>query len=159
MPTWEEETNRVLNVCIFEGRMKAKPELQNTKETGRPVCTFTIAVQRNVSRRAENTPTDWFQCVAWDKVAENITRFFDKGDKIIVQGRMQTRNWDDIKGNTRTATELIVREWEFGDAKKKKDDPTDIEADDFNDGDTPSRPKARRQARFTELDDSVDLPF
>ena len=146
----------MLNHCIIMGRLKEKPELRNT-DTGRKVASFTIASQRDVSYRSENNPVDWINCVIWDKAAENFTQWVEKGTKVIVQGRLQTRNWEDIHKQTRNAVEVYVSRWEF--AEKKKKDSPDVDAGDYNDGSTPSRPRSNRQARFTELPDDGDLPF
>lgn len=146
----------MLNHWSGMGRLKAKPELNKTG-SGKSVCSFTLAVQRDVSRQAEENAVDWINCVAWDKKAEQITQHFDKGDPIVVAGRIQTRQWEDMKKQTRTATEVVVENYYYP-IKARAKGP-DVEADEF-DGTAPSRPRSNRSARFTELpEDDGDLPF
>ena len=63
--------------------------------------------------------TDFFDCVAWRKTAEFVSRYFAKGRMIIVEGRMQNRSWTDKEGNKRRSTEIIVDAAHFGDSKPK----------------------------------------
>lgn len=137
------------------GRFKAKPELKETK-SGISVCTFVLAVQRDVSRQAEQDQVDWITCVAWGKDAETITTWYDKGDPIFVSGRLETRAWEDIKGQTRTVLEVHVQKWYR--LPKTRDKNPDVEAD-VTAGSAPSRPTSNRTARFTELPDDGELPF
>ena len=146
----------MLNVCTFMGRMKAKPVLNKTSD-GKSVCTFTIAVQRDVSQKAEPGSVDWITCTAWENLAKLITQYFDKGDPIIVTGRLQTRPWEDMKKQIRTAYEVNIHSF-YWPIKARSKGP-DVEADE-PDGSTPSRPRSNRSARFTELpEDDGDLPF
>jgi len=145
----------MLNHWEGVGRLKAKPELQTTG-SGTPVCTFVLAVQRDVSRQAEQDTVDWITCVAWGKDAENITTYYDKGDPILICGRLQTRNWEDIKKQTRSVTEVKVEKWYR--LPRQRDKNPDVVADDTP-GTTPSRPTSNRTARFVEVEDDGDLPF
>ena len=149
----------MLNIAAVEGRFKADPLFDKTKTSGKSVCSFCLAVERDVSKKAEKDTVDWINCVAWGSTAENIAKYFKKGDGIIITGRIQTRPWDDIKGNTRTATEIVVDHFNFPIKARSKQDGIDLVADDDYSGKTPSRPRSNRTARFTELPDDGDLPF
>lgn len=95
------------------GRLTAKPELKKT-QSGLSVCSFTIAVNRKANREE----TDFINCVAWNKTAEFITKYFDKGAAIFVSGSLQVRQWEDSKGNNRYSTEVIVDNAYFVEGKQ-----------------------------------------
>lgn len=95
------------------GRLTAKPELKKTA-SGLAVCSFTIAVNRKANREE----TDFINCVAWNKTAEFITKYFDKGAAIFVSGSLQVRQWEDSKGNKRYSTEVIVDNAYFVEGKQ-----------------------------------------
>jgi len=145
----------MLNEWSGIGRLKAKPELKET-QSGTPVCTVTLAVQRDVSKQAEQDAVDWIPCVFWGKDAETVATWYDKGDPIFVRGRMQTRNWEDIKKQTRSVLECKVEKWYR--LPKQRDKNPDVVADEAP-GTTPSRPTSNRAARFVEVEDDGDLPF
>jgi len=146
----------MLNVWTGIGRLKAKPELRTTNESGKSVCSFTLAVQRDVNRQSGERDVDWINCVAWGTTAEHISRYFDKGDPIVVIGRLTTRQWEDIHKQTRTATEVVVDHWYY--SIRQKDRSPGVTVDE-NAGSAPSRPRSNRQARFTEIADDEELPF
>lgn len=90
------------NNIQLAGRLTAKPELKKTPN-GISVCQFTIAV----NRKADKDTADFINCVAWRQTAEFITKYFDKGTAIFVDGSLQVRTWED-KGQKRYATEVLV---------------------------------------------------
>ena len=149
----------MLNIAVLTGRFKADPKLENTKTSGKSVCSFCLAVERDVSKKAEKDTVDWINCVAWGNVAENITKYFVKGDAITVIGRIQTRPWEDIHKNIRTAVEVVVDHFNFPPKARSKQNGIDVVADDQPTGYEPARPRSNRTAKFTELPDDGDLPF
>lgn len=146
----------MLNTWTGIGRLKAKPELSTTKTSGKSVCSFTLAVPRDGSKTAGDQEVDWVNCVAWGNTAEYITKYFDKGDPIIIVGRLQTRTWEDIHKMTRSSTEVVVDRWYYLMRTRPKD--PDVEYEEPT-GAAPSRPQSNRTARFTELANDVPLPF
>jgi len=146
----------MLNQWTGIGRLKAKPELAATKTSGVSVCSFTLAVPRDGSKQAGDQEVDWINCTAWGAAAEQITRYFDKGDPIIIKGRLQSRTWEDIHKQTRSSIEVIVDRWYYLMRTRPKTPDVDYEEPA---GSTPSRPQASRTAQFTELADDVELPF
>lgn len=106
-----------LNKVIMMGRLTADPELRKTKQ-GTSVAAFTLAVDRSYSRQGEQAQTDFFDCVAWTGTAEFVSRYFAKGQRMAVSGRLQTRSWEDNDGKKRKATEVVVEEAHFADSKK-----------------------------------------
>ena len=102
------------NVCIM-GRLTRPPEVRVTA-SGISVCTFTIASNR--PKHGEEQQTDFIDCVAWRSTADFVSKWFDKGDMIIVNGRLQTRTYEDKGGYKRKAVEVIVNTADFGGSKK-----------------------------------------
>lgn len=97
----------MLNCAIIMGRITADPELRKTPN-GTSVTSFNVAVERSFVRAGEERQTDFIHVVAWQKTAEFITKYFSKGWMIAVQGSIQTRNYEDKKGNKQTAVELVA---------------------------------------------------
>ena len=86
-----------MNKAILIGRLTRDPELRTTP-TGRNVCQFSIAVNRNFTNANGEREADFINCVVWDKQAENLVKYQKKGNQIAVEGRIQTRNYDDKDG-------------------------------------------------------------
>lgn len=99
-----------MNKVFTIGRFAADPELKTT-ESGIAVTSFTIAVDRPYSKGERQT--DWLDVVAWRNTAEFICKHFRKGDGIIVEGTIQTRNWEDKNGQKRKAVEIVAKNVEF----------------------------------------------
>lgn len=91
-----------LNCAVIMGRLTAAPELRTTK-SGLSVTTFSVAVDRAYAKPGEERQTDFINVVAWKQTAAFVTRYFEKGQMIAVQGSIQTRNYEDKNGNRRTA--------------------------------------------------------
>ena len=105
-----------MNQLILIGRMTKDPVLRKTT-SGTSVTSFTIACDRRI--KAEGQPTaDFINCTAWSKLAENIDEYCKKGDQIALNGRIQTRSYDDEKGKKVFVTEVIAESVEFLEAKK-----------------------------------------
>ena len=109
--------NLNLNKVILGGRMTADPELKTT-QTGTPVLSFTIAVNRRRAKDGDQQ-SDFINCVAWDKRAELISKHFHKGSCICVVGELQVRKWQDSNGGNRYSTEVLVSEVNFVDSKSE----------------------------------------
>lgn len=106
----------MLNRVILAGRMARDPELRRT-QSGTPVTSFTLAVDRDFKDQNGEKPTDWIDCVAWKGSAEFVSRYFQKGDLCIVDGRLQVREWTDKDGNNRRTSEVSVNSAYFGNSK------------------------------------------
>ena len=107
-----------MNKVILIGRLARDPEFRYT-QTGKPVATFALAVDRRFARNADNgQPTaDFIPIVAWNKLAEICGNNLVKGRRISVEGRMQVRNYDAQDGTKRYVTEVVADEIEFLDSK------------------------------------------
>jgi single-strand DNA-binding protein len=107
-----------MNVWAATGRFTAEPELRKT-QSNTSVCSFTIAVDANYTPKGEEKKANFIECVAWDKTADFICKWFHKGNMIAVQGEMQTRNWEDKNGNKRKTTECVIDKAFFCEGKKE----------------------------------------
>ena len=105
-----------MNKAILIGRLTRDPELRTTP-TGRNVCQFAIAVNRTYTNASGEREADFINCVVWDKQAENLSRYQKKGNQIAVEGRIQTRNYDDKDGKKVYVTEILATNISFLDAK------------------------------------------
>ena len=105
-----------MNKAILIGRLTKDPELRTTP-TGRNVCQFSVAVSRNVTNANGEREADFINCVVWDKQAENLVKYQKKGNQIAVEGRIQTRNYDDKDGKKVYVTEILASNISFLDSK------------------------------------------
>jgi len=80
--------------------------------SGRPVTTFSVAVSRswNSADGERHTETEWFNVVAWGNLAEICKQYLVKGQQVYVEGRLQTRRWDDKEGQKHTSVEIVANE-------------------------------------------------
>jgi len=110
----------MLNKAILMGRLTRDPELRYT-QTNVPVCSFSIAVDRNRKAPNGDKQTDFFNCVTWNKQAEFVSQWFTKGMLAIVVGRIEPRQWQDKNGNNRISVEIQCEEVSFGETKKSRE--------------------------------------
>lgn len=89
---------------IIEGNLGGDPESRQT-QNGKLVASFSVAVNE---KRGGTDHTEWFRCVAWEKTGEVARDYLRKGDCVLLEGRLQTRDWTDKDGQTRKSTELVV---------------------------------------------------
>jgi single-strand DNA-binding protein len=103
--------SRGLNKVMIIGHLGRDPEMRYTP-SGRPVTTFSVATSRTwFSADGErNDETEWFNVVAWGSLAEICNQHLRRGQQVYIEGRMQTRSWEDSEGNKRSSTELVARE-------------------------------------------------
>ena len=111
----------MLNHITLMGRLTRDPELRRTG-TGVAVASFSIAVDRDFGGRdGGEKKTDFIDCVAWRQTGEFISKYFTKGRMIVVEGRLEMRDWTDKEGNKRRNAEVIVANAYFGDSKRDGD--------------------------------------
>lgn len=102
-----------MNKVILMGRLTKDPEVRYINNNNTAVCNFTLAVDRKFQKE-----TDFIPIVAWNKLAEFCSKYFTKGMRVAIVGSIQTRTWDDNKGNKHYATEILANEAYFADSKK-----------------------------------------
>lgn len=104
------------HVCVM-GRLGKDPELRHT-QSGTAVASFSLAVDRDFkSKETGEKETDWLDVVAWRNTAEFVSKYFTKGRVAIVDGKLQTRKWQDKSGNNRVSVEILADNVYFGDSK------------------------------------------
>ena len=103
--------SRGLNKVMIIGHLGRDPEMRYTP-SGRPVTTFTIAVSRswNTADGERRTETEWFNIVAWGNLAEICKQYLYKGQQVYIDGRLQTRRWEDKEGQKHTSVEVVANE-------------------------------------------------
>ena len=107
----------MLNKIFIMGRLTRDPELRRT-QTGTPVASFTLAVDRDFKSQGGEKETDFIDVVAWRSTAEFVAKYFAKGRMAVVEGRLQIRDWKDRDGNNRRSAEVVADNIYFGDSKR-----------------------------------------
>ena len=107
-----------INKCFIGGRLAAAPELKTT-QNGTPVLRFCVAVNR-----VKKEETDFIECVAFKKTAENIAKYFAKGNSIFVEGHVNVDTYKDKERNKRKSVVVIVDRFDFVESKTKTIDVT-----------------------------------
>lgn len=107
----------MLNKIILMGRLTRDPELRRT-QSGTPVVSFSLAVDRDFKDQSGERETDFIDVVAWRSTAEFVSKYFSKGRMAVVEGRLQIRDWTDKDGAKRRSTEVLAESVYFGDSKK-----------------------------------------
>jgi single-strand DNA-binding protein len=108
-----------MNKVLLVGRLTRDPELRSLP-SGKPVATFTVATNEYRGAGA-NERTEYHACVAWDRLAEICGQFVSKGQLVDIEGRLQTRQWDDDAGKRHWKTEVVVAQLEMLSGRAKKD--------------------------------------
>lgn len=100
----------MLNRALLVGRLTRDPELRRTG-SGKAVTSFNLAVERNF--KSDDQEADFINCVCWGKIAENTERYCSKGSLVSVDGRIQTRNYENNQGQKVYVTEVIADSVQF----------------------------------------------
>lgn len=108
------------NVSLI-GRLTGTPELKHT-QSGKAYVKFSIAVDRQFVKQGEERQADFINILAWDQTAEFICKYFEKGRRMALTGRIQTGSYKDKDGNTRYTTDVVAENVEFCDSKGNNTD-------------------------------------
>jgi single-strand DNA-binding protein len=102
---------RGLNKVLIIGRVGRDPEMRYTT-SGRPVTTFNVSTSRswNTSDGVRRSETEWFNVVAWSNLAEISKQHLSKDCLVYIEGRLQSRHWEDDNGNRHTSTEIVAND-------------------------------------------------
>jgi len=142
-----------VNKAILVGYIGQKPELRYT-QAGKPVCNFSLATSSRYKQGDEwKEDTEWHRITAWGKQAESVAQHLDKGSQAYIEGRLNTRKWEDRDGNTRQTTEIIANSVVFvgGGGGRRNDNQSQQQ-----DGDRPLGPE---DAYEPGPDGEADVPF
>lgn len=116
--------SRGLNKVQIIGHLGRDPEMRYTP-SGRPVTTFSVATTRswNTATGEKRQETEWFNIVAWGGLAEVCNDYLNKGQQVFIEGRLQTRRWEDEEGGKRTSVEIVAKEMiMLGERKRREDE-------------------------------------
>lgn len=122
----------MVNKVFLIGNLGRDPELRYTA-SGTAVANFTLATHRKYKNREGETQeeTEWHRIVAWSHTAEFVNQYCQKGRQLYVEGRIQTREWEDREGQTRYTTEIVARNLELLGSRA---DSADFDGGDFGGG-------------------------
>jgi len=112
-----------MNKVILIGRLCADPEIRYTQNQ-KPVATYRLAVDRQYKQDGQPA-TDFLNCVAWNRSAEFVSKNLVKGTKVAIEGRIQTRTYEDKDGKKVYVTEIVVDHHEFCERRATASDNTD----------------------------------
>ncbi len=146
----------MINRTVLVGRLTKDPELRRT-QNDIPVATFTLAVNRPFTSRGGERETDFLPCVVWRRQAENVERYLSKGSLVGIDGRIQTRTYDDQDGNRKYITEIVCDSVQFLEPRSAQDNTS------YDNDSRSSRTDNRRDNEPKDTADDLvsedDLPF
>lgn len=146
----------MLNVVAIMGRFVKDPELKTTN-SGKSVCSFRLANDSGYKNADGSSQTNWLDVVAWGKTAEFVCKYFPKGSLIAIDGRLQTRQYQDKNGQNRTAVEIVANNANFCGSRESTSQAPQ------NAAQRPAAPSQRTQgepdADYALIEDEGDLPF
>lgn len=140
----------MLNVVAIMGRMVKDPELKTTN-SGKSVCSFRIANDSGYKDASGQSQTNWLDVTAWGKTAEFVCKYFPKGALIAIDGRLQSRNYQDKSGNNRNAVEVVVSNVSFAGNKEP--------AQSQNVANRAVSAPVAANNEYEPIEDDGDLPF
>lgn len=112
----------MINKAILVGNLGADPEIRYT-QSGTQVATFTVATTERFKGKdgQMQEATEWHRIVAWNRLAEICGEYLHKGSRVYIEGKLQTRKWQDQSGNDRYTTEIVAREMKMLSARSNDD--------------------------------------
>lgn len=146
----------MLNVVAIMGRMVKDPELKTTN-SGKSVCSFRIANDSGYKNADGSSQTNWLDVVAWGKTAEFVCKYFPKGSLIAIDGRLQTRQYQDKNGQNRTAVEIVANNANFCGSKESTSPAPQNAAQ--RPAATSQRTQGEPDVDYALIEDEGDLPF
>lgn len=109
-----------MNRVILMGRLTADPQVQySSNNQNMAIARYTLAVDRRMAKKEDGKQdTDFINCVTFGKSAEFAEKYFHKGQRVLIEGRIQTNSYTDKDGNKRYATNVVIDSQEFADSKQ-----------------------------------------
>ena len=147
-----------MNTLVILGRTTAPIELKTT-QAGKIFASFSLAVKRPYVKDT----VDFFTLIAWDKLAETLSKYVAKGTLICIRGYLQTRSWEDAEGHKHYATEIVAQDFSFCEPKASSEGDSLPQSTNGSQGKNTApqyMPDAYKQPRFEDAaahDD--DIPF
>ena len=147
-----------MNKVVLIGRLVRDPELRYTGNN-LPVATFSIAVNRNYSNQAGEREADFINIVVWRKQAENCKNYLTQGSQVAIEGRIQTRNYDDQNGQRRYITEVVADNVEFLGSRNSSTSSNNMNSSASNAGPTPYDFGDAPEPKGTDIDSNPYADF
>lgn len=138
-----------MNKVVLIGRLTKDVELRYTQTNNTAVASFSLAVNRKFVKTGEERQADFFNIIAWNKLAETISKYLFKGNQVAISGRLETRSWDDANGQKHYVTEVIAEEVDFIEPRNKQNNDAILNS--------PVPVNTENTSEFISNDD--DLPF
>ena len=149
-----------LNKCMIIGNLGRDPEMRYTPG-GQAVTQFSVATNRNYRdpQGEWQSETEWFRVVVWGDQGERVAEYLRKGHKVYVEGRLQTRQWEDQSGNKRYTTELIANRVQSLERRDREGEPS-FPGDNQGAASGPGSSSGSSSSGTTcSAEDFDDLPF
>ncbi len=137
-----------MNKFQFMGRLTRDPEERSTN-TGTQVVSFSVAVNRRFADQNGQRQADFFNLTAFGKTGEFVSKYFKKGNQVLIEGRIQNRTWEDQNGQKKYYTDYIVEQSYFADSRRDSSSQGEMINSDIPSDD----------GEFITIEDSADLPF
>ncbi len=147
-----------MNKVVLIGRLTRDPELRYTGNNT-PVATFSLAVNRNFSNQQGEREADFINIVVWRKQAENVKNYLTQGSQVAIDGRLQTRTYDDNNGQKRYVTEVIADNVEFLGSRNSSSNSNNMNSSANNAGPTPYDFGDEPKSKGTDVDSNPFADF
>ena len=151
-----------MNKVILMGRLTRDPEVRYTQgDNQMAIARYTLAVDRRFNRNGDENTADFIPCVAFGKSGEFAERYFRKGTKVVVTGRIQTGSYTNKDGVKVYTTDVVVEDQEFAESKNSNNNSGDNYGNSFGGGNSQSAAPMAADDGFMNIPDGIDeeLPF
>lgn len=147
-----------MNKVFLIGRLTRDPELRYTGNNT-AVASFSLAVQRNFTNQAGEREADFFNISVWRKQAENVKNYLSQGSQVAIEGRLQTRSYDDANGQKRYVTEVVADNVEFIGSRNSSNNSNNMNSSASNAGPTPYDFGDAPEPKGTDVDSNPFADF
>ena len=147
-----------MNKVFLIGRLTRDPELRYTGNNT-AVATFSLAVNRNFANQAGEREADFINIVVWRKQAENVKNYLTQGSQVAIDGRLQTRSYDDTNGQKRYVTEVVADNVEFIGSRNSSGNSNNMNSSASNAGPTPYDFGDTPEPKGTDVDSNPFADF
>ena len=147
-----------MNKVVLIGRLTRDPELRYTGNNT-PVASFSLAVNRNYSNQQGEREADFINIVVWRKQAENVKNYLSQGSQVAIEGRLQTRSYDDANGQKRYVTEVVADNVEFIGSRNSSNNSNNMNSSASNAGPTPYDFGDAPEPKGTDVDSNPFADF
>ncbi|WP_270217251.1 single-stranded DNA-binding protein [Pediococcus pentosaceus] len=146
----------MINRTVLVGRLTRDPELKYTN-SGRAVASFNIAVNRQFTNSQGEREADFINCVIWNKTAENFCNFTRKGSLVGIDGRIQTRSYENTEGTRIYVTEVVADRFSLLESKPKSEAGTDEQGGQPSQNNNYQKPNSNPNDPFANGGQSIDI--